>query len=219
MVKAILIVVLALSIFLLNFNTEAAVARYKPHPNRKPGGCFNEKVGHLTAGAVVSMPGKCAEMTCDSTGWMEHISCGIVALSRPNCVQKPVDLKKPYPECCRIKQGAIVQFNTMNVFLGVILVLFVSNVYCNPVMSVTRKITFDRKKVDERLCMDPVLKDVNIGGEVAKQYCFALECRFTGQIEVYGCNPVYNEDPNCTPKRLDISKSFPECCPISCLHG
>ncbi|KYB25268.1 hypothetical protein TcasGA2_TC034386 [Tribolium castaneum] len=98
-----ILVILVLCVFYLNLNVEAALKRYTSHPMRKPGGCYHEKFGHLTATATVPLTEKCGELKCYELGWIQEKSCSVAISKGPECVDIPEDLKKPYPKCCPVK--------------------------------------------------------------------------------------------------------------------
>ncbi|KAK4875303.1 hypothetical protein RN001_011725 [Aquatica leii] len=58
----------------------------------------NPDVGIMKYNETKLLKGKCVEATC-SPGYIIYLGCGKVLVDSP-CVLAPVDLSKPYPQCC-----------------------------------------------------------------------------------------------------------------------
>ncbi|KYB25269.1 hypothetical protein TcasGA2_TC034387 [Tribolium castaneum] len=104
-----ILVLLVLSIFYLNGNVEADkprietdVIQHDLHPKRKTAQCYHEKFGHLNRG-YTKLPGKCIQLSCHIQGYIEETRCKNVISKEPNCVNRPKDPKKSFPDCCPVK--------------------------------------------------------------------------------------------------------------------
>lgn len=65
-----------------------------------PGKCYfpEEKVA-VSPGETYDVPGQCIQYRCNADFSFSGATCGLVRIDPP-CKPAPIDLSKPYPECC-----------------------------------------------------------------------------------------------------------------------
>ncbi|CAD7086762.1 unnamed protein product [Hermetia illucens] len=66
---------------------------------RVPLRCFDAPTQHYwNAGTSYNPIGQCVSLQCNSRGQRVQLSCPII--STEGCRKQPVNLRKPYPQCC-----------------------------------------------------------------------------------------------------------------------
>ncbi|XP_050514504.1 uncharacterized protein LOC114326951 isoform X3 [Diabrotica virgifera virgifera] len=82
------------------FEVQAWVGTLRSDPGTEHlGDCYTTAIGSMKLGESKQQEGHCVKLTCGANRLIHKAGCGSVG-AEPPCVVTPVDLSKPYPDCC-----------------------------------------------------------------------------------------------------------------------